>query len=459
MWFRRDLRLTDNPALVAATEHGGVVPVFVLDPALLRPSGPARVAFLHRCLRALAGALDGRLVVRNGDPALVVPAVAAEVGATAVFAAEDFAPYGRRRDESVERAGIDLVRVGSSYAVPPGTVVKGDGTPYKVFTPFYRGWREHGWPPPSPVVVPGPGVFVDGPASEPIPEDPDLGVTRLPEAGEPAALDRLERFLADGVTGYAEHRNQPGIDASSRLSPYLKYGCIHPRTVLAGLAGRGGEGVESFRSELGWREFYADVLFERPDSARRHWNRDFDRLHYDTGAEARRRFEAWCRGRTGYPIVDAGMRQLLGEAWMHNRVRMIVASFLVKDLHCPWTWGARHFMAHLVDGDLASNQHGWQWTAGTGTDAAPYHRVFNPVGQGQKFDPDGHYVHRWVPELRGVASSVVHDPAALARLRGRLDVPAGLADYPEPIVDHADERVEALARYQEIRAFREAERA
>ena len=227
---------------------------------------------------------------------------------------------------------------------------------------------------------------------------------------------------------------------------HLKYGEIHPRTMLADLARRRSESVETYRTEIAWREFYADILHQRPDSARRNYDRSFDALPLASGKAAQEAFDAWREGRTGFPIVDAGMRQLRAEAWMHNRVRMIVASFLVKDLHLPWWWGARHFMKLLVDGDLASNQHGWQWTAGSGTDASPYFRVFNPITQGEKFDPDGDYVRRYVPELRGVRGKAVHQPWALPD-----GVPEG---YPEPIVDHKAERVEALARYEQVKAAR-----
>ena len=223
------------------------------------------------------------------------------------------------------------------------------------------------------------------------------------------------------------------------MSPYLKFGSIHPRTLLADLA----PGDEAFRRELAWREFYAAVLHHWPDSARAYFVPGLAAMRYDTGAAADEHFAAWAAGRTGYPIVDAGMRQLLAQGWMHNRIRMIVASFLVKDLHLEWTRGARHFMRHLVDGDLASNSHGWQWTAGTGTDAAPYFRVFNPVLQGKKFDPDGAYIRRWVPELAELPAAEIHEP-----WRRPGGIPAG---YAAPIVDHADERRESLARYAEIR--------
>jgi deoxyribodipyrimidine photo-lyase len=221
---------------------------------------------------------------------------------------------------------------------------------------------------------------------------------------------------------------------------------IHPRTMLADLASRRSTSAETYRAELAWREFYADVLYQCPDSARTNYDRAFDALPLASGREAEQRFDAWREGRTGYPIVDAGMRQLREQAWMHNRLRMIVASFLVKDLHLPWWRGARHFMKLLVDGDLASNQHGWQWTAGSGTDPAPYFRIFNPVLQGEKFDPDGEYVRRFVPELRGVAGKAVHQPWTL---------PGGVPDgYPEPIVDHKAERQEALARYERVKDAR-----
>jgi deoxyribodipyrimidine photo-lyase len=225
------------------------------------------------------------------------------------------------------------------------------------------------------------------------------------------------------------------------MSVHLKWGEIHPRTMLADLRGRTSKGAATYRKELAWREFYADVLFQQPETARDYLRTEFKRMEYD---EPDGVLDAWKEGRTGFPIVDAGMRQLRATGWVHNRVRMIVASFLVKDLHLEWQHGARHFMQWLVDGDLASNQHGWQWTAGCGTDAAPYFRVFNPVTQGRKFDPDGAYVKRWVPELADVDPRDVHDPASS---------PDGVPDgYPEPIVDHKEERAEALARYDKVKA-------
>jgi deoxyribodipyrimidine photo-lyase len=446
LWFRRDLRLSDNPALVeavhAAGRDGAVVPLFCLDPRLLAPAGAPRVAFLLRSLRALDDATGGRLVLRSGDPVEAVTALATDVGATTVWVAADFGPYGTVRDLEVERAlagaGVGFERVGSPYAVAPGTVRTGAGEPYKVFTPFSRAWRSVGWE--APMRRPARLPWAEGVASVPIPDDPPTSV-QLPPAGEDAARRAARRFRDTHLDGYEEQRDLPGADATSRLSPHLKVGAIHPRQLLAELDGSPSH--STFRTELCWREFYADVLHHHPDTARTSYQPKLRAMPVDRGPGTDDAFQAWTRGRTGFPFVDAGMRQLLAEGWMHNRLRMVVASFLVKDLHLDWTRGAAHFMRHLVDGDLASNQHGWQWTAGTGTDAAPFFRVFNPVAQGERFDPDGTYVRRWVPELRAVDARHVHRP---------WDDPAGLpAGYPPPMVDHAEARLEALRRYDSIR--------
>jgi deoxyribodipyrimidine photo-lyase len=460
-WLRRDLRLGDSPALgAAARDADEVLVLFVLDDTLRRPAGPVRLAFLYRCLRELDERLGGRLCVRTGDPARVVPAVAREVDAARVHLAADHGPYGRRRDEAVERAlrddGRELVRTGSPYAVAPGRLLTGSGTPFRVYTPFYRAWTAHGWR--APAAEPS-GVRWARRPSDGIPGDPDIGDVQLPPAGESAARDRLAEFLDGPLHGYAERRDVPGEDTTSRLSPYLKYGCVHPRTVLADLArvsgpgcggtggGSSGDGLardaEKFRSELAWREFYADVLAANPASAREDLTDALAAMSYEPPGDT---LDAWRWGRTGIPIVDAGMRQLLAQGWMPNRVRMLEASFVCKDLHVHWTHGARWFLDRLVDGDLASNHHGWQWTAGTGTDAAPYFRVFNPVSQGRTYDPDGTYVRRWIPQLRDVPRSKVHEPWTLPD-----GPPAG---YPAPVIDHATERREALARYEAARAQR-----
>lgn len=437
IWFRRDLRLGDNPALleaVAAADH--VVPVFVVDPVLWRPAGAPRRTYLLASLASLERNIGG-LVVRSGDPADELPELVSETGASSVHIAADFGPYGARRDIAVEQrlrsAGVPLLRTGSSYAVSPGTLLTAASEPFRVFTPFAKAWRVHGWPPP----VPAPEMvsWELSARSERLTRRAVPAGMQLPTAGEAAATARWRHFLRRRLNGYAVARDRPDLDATSRLSVHLKWGEIHPRTLLADLASRAATAADTasvsrFCTELAWREFYADVLFRRPDSARSYYRPEFAALPYDEPGD---NFMAWCEGRTGYPIVDAGMRQLRAEGWMHNRVRMIVASFLVKDLHIEWQHGARHFMRWLVDADLASNMHGWQWTAGSGTDAAPYFRVFNPVDQGRKFDPDGVYIRRYVPELRAVPAPEIHEPT-------------------DPIVDHAVERKRALAGYESIRS-------
>ncbi len=447
LWFRRDLRLGDHPALLAAVDAAGpdgtVLPVFVVDDRLWGPSGAPRRRFLLDCLDVLGADTGGALVLRHGDPARVLPALAAEVGARSVHVTADAGPYGRRRDAAVEQAlgEVPLVRTGSPYAVAPGRVTKRDGTAFQVFSPFARAWREHGWR--SPAARPDDVRWLTGVPSDDAPPRPDLDGVRLPPAGEAAAREAWARFRDERLAGYAAGRNTPGTDGTSRMSAYLKYGCLHPRTLLADLAGDDSEAARRYTDELAWRDFYADVLWHRPDSAREYLKPELRAIGYDSGPDVEELVRAWETGRTGYPIVDAGMRQLLGEAYVHNRVRMIVASFLVKDLHQEWTRGARYFLRHLVDGDLASNNHGWQWVAGTGTDASPYYRVFNPVTQGKKFDPDGAYVKRWVPELRDLDARYVHEPWTAP-----TGVPAG---YPAPIVDHAHERLVALDRYNRVR--------
>ena len=442
MWFRRDLRLSDSPALLHAAADGEVVGLFVLDPSLLRPSGAPRTAMLYRTLRALDAQLDGKLVIRHGKPASVVAAVVDELGAHAVHAAHDFGPYGNRRDADVaSQLRVPLVFTDSPYAVPPGEVRNGSGSGYQVYSAFYRAWREAGWA--SPMGTPE--VRWAHAASEGVPADPALpSDLELPEVGEPAALRAWHDYVAGGLAEYANERDRPDLDSTSRMSVHLKWGTIHPRTLLADLGASASH--ETYRKELAWREFYADVLFHSPQSAREYYHAELNQLPYATGKLAEDRFAAWAAGRTGYPIVDAGMRQLLGEGWMHNRVRMIVASFLVKDLHLEWIDGARHFLAHLIDGDLASNNHGWQWVAGSGTDAAPYFRIFNPTLQGKRFDPHGDYVRRWVPELRHLSAKVIHEPWR--------DPNGAPADYPDRLVDHDVERKATLADYQALRRGR-----
>ena len=458
VWFRRDLRVRDQPIFLAAADAAPrALALFVLDPALLDPAGPARRTFLYRSLRDLDASLGGKLLVVRGDPADVVPRIAAAVGAGHGARGRRLRPVRRdRRDEAVEKGlagdGRELVRTGSPYAVAPGRVRKADGEPFRVFTPFRRAWAEHGWRQPadtdaSTVRWLDPDAAGRRPAGGGRSRTTRRSTPSCPTAGEQAARtssgrrSSTTRWPTTARTATARTSRAPrGCRCTSSTARSTRGRCspTWPRGAPAS--------VDTYRTEIAWREFYADILYQRPDSARGNYDRAFDALPLAEGAAAERAFEAWCAGRTGFPIVDAGMRQLREQAWMHNRVRMIVASFLVKDLHLPWWWGARHFMRLLVDGDLASNQHGWQWTAGSGTDASPYFRVFNPVTQGEKFDPSGDYVRRFVPELRGVPGKAVHQPWRLPD-----GIPAG---YPEPMVDHKAERIEALARYERVKAAR-----
>ncbi|MTD16963.1 deoxyribodipyrimidine photo-lyase [Nakamurella sp. YIM 132087] len=452
LWFRRDLRLGDHPALAEASAAGDVLGVFVADDALLKPSGAPRRAFLARTLEALDDTMGGRLLIVHGRPESVIPRLVRSVEAEAVHVSEDFGPYGRRRDglvqEALEKAGCDWHATGSAYAISPGRVRKPDGTPYAVFTPFHRAWSEHGWRAPA---KSGTGVhWID-------PESVDLGGGKrwaasdlavavddgltVPDAGEKAALAAWKDFREAAVADYDTERDRPDHPGTSHMSVHLKWGAIHPRTLLADLSRHRSAGAASYRRELGFRDFYADILFHKPESLTKSVDPAVDRMRWDTGKGAEEHLEAWKAGRTGFPYIDAGMRQLLAEGWMHNRVRMGVASFLIKDLHIPWQLGARHFMEHLIDGDAASNTHGWQWVAGSGAQAAPFYRIFNPVGQGEKHDPTGEYVRQYVPELREVKGKAVHRP---------WDLPDGLpSGYPDRIVEHDVERKHALSDWEQ----------
>lgn len=450
-WFRRDLRLGDNPALHAAAEAAGgdVVALYVLDPRLWESAGAPRRAYLARSLAALDEQTGGRLLVRRGHPVDVLPAVVRDVEAQSVHVAASCEPFGRRRDDAVAAAltevDVPLVPTGSAYAVTPGRIRNKAGDPYQVFTPFRRAWQEHGWRSPAPDAgaTTRRVAFADAGRSDAVPDAPVPDGLDLPEAGERAALARWRTVLDGPLRDYASERDRPDLDSTSRLSVPLKWGELHPRTVLADLAPRRGEGAATFRSQIAWREFHADVLLHHPSATHESLKPVVPEASWARGERETELLDAWARGRTGYPLVDAGMRQLRGEGWVHNRVRMVVASFLVKDLHVRWQRGADHFLAWLVDGDVPQNQLNWQWVAGTGRDAAPYFRVFNPVTQGTTFDPDGRYVRRWVPELRGIPGRAVHEPWKLPR--------SAAPDYPERIVDHAEERAVTLGAYASMR--------
>ena len=473
VWFRRDIRLHDHPALTDAVRGDGpVVPLYVLDPALLggRFASPNRTWFLLGALRALAEELEARgsrLVVRVGDPLEVVPTVARDVGARLVLVSRDYAPYGRRRDravaEALERDGIAFgARRGLLVHEPEELPGANGGTP-RVFTPFLRRWEALDLRSilPAPRSVPAPDAWPDGGPGT-IPTAAQLGVAHptarrdlLPEPGEPAARARLERWLAagpdHGPTAYAETRNDlADPEATSRLSYDLRLGLLSPVEVATrALAVDGGaEGSRRYVSELAWRDFYNHVLWHEPRTAKEPFLEAFAGRRPPGTDEAS--VEAWRRGQTGYPIVDAAMRHLEASGWMPNRTRMIVASFLTKDLLTDYRVGEAHFLYHLLDGDPASNLGGWQWAASVGTDAQPYFRVFNPVTQAERFDPDGAYVRRWLPELAAVPAKRIHAPWTMT-----VEEQAGAncrigTDYPAPIVDHAEARRRALAWFESV---------
>lgn len=416
-----------------------IIPVFILNKEQIAEAGDKLLAYMGRSLRALDESLGNRLHIIEGDAVEVLKDLIKLYDANEVHISAEYERYGAERDAKVEAAGIKLVRTGSPYAVAPGRVLKpSDGTPYKVYTPFYKGWCAHGWraPAPTPKVIKAPvppekyRAFRDFPMPE--------GVNVF-EAGEAAALKRFKEFTKNGLDSYDENRNYAGIDGTSKMSTYLKFGEIHPRTLLANLGE--SKAHDTFRKEIAWREFYADVLFHNPNTDTEYYAPKFKEMRYNKPGE---QFKAWCEGRTGYPFVDAAMRQLVVEGWMHNRTRMVVASFLVKDLHLEWQLGERFFAKHLVDYDVASNAHGWQWTAGTGTDASPYYRVFNPIEQGRRFDENGDYIRKYVPELAHLSAAEIHEPW--------LFLDGYSHGYPERIVDHAVERIESLERLKEIKA-------
>ncbi len=450
-WVRRDLRLHDNLALLAALEGGAaVLPVFILDPRLLGKEAPFRQGFLFEGLRRLDADLrarDSRLLVRRGEPALELARLVQESGAAAVHAAEDYSPYARRRDEGVSRLA-PLRLHGGQTVHHPLALRKADGRPYTVFTPFSKAWKSL----PTPAPLPAPQRFPPTPQlpGEPLPEL--LAPSGFPP-GEAEALRRLDSFLGGLGFTYAEDRNRLDLDGTSALSPYLRFGMLSPRLAAqralqaaqAAVDAPSRQGFETWLNELIWREFYQCILYEFPGVLREAFNPSLRRIPW---REAPADLLAWKEGRSGFPVVDAGMRQLAATGWMHNRARMIVASFLTKDLLVDWREGEAWFMRLLVDGDPAANNGGWQWTAGTGTDAAPYFRIFNPILQSQKFDPQGAYIRRWVPELAGVPDSHIHTPWTLPdEDQRRLGMRIG-QEYPAPLVDRSLARERTLAAYR-----------
>ncbi|MFM1983928.1 MAG: hypothetical protein RL723_363 [Actinomycetota bacterium] len=447
-WFRRDLRLQDNIALnaaVAGAKADGDSQVCGLYPVntdtFFALSG-IRQHSLNASLDALGASMDRRLVIKHGDVAESVVAAALATSASTVHATRSFDPAGVAEQNQVglalKAAGIHLQLDDSYYAVAPGTVAKPDGSPYRVYTPFFNNWFKAGWS--APVALAEGFNWIEPIECNGRPEPTQPAPFQI-KAGEAFALETYAKFKKRALASYDELRNRADLSGTSHLSHALAFGEIHPRTILADLDDSAAHNV--YRKEIAWREFYADVLWHNPGTINQYYEPRFAKMRYDSGDQAKIKLEAWQQGKTGYPMVDAGMRQLLATGWMHNRVRMIVASFLVKDLHLEWQAGAEWFERHLSDFDPASNAHGWQWTAGCGTDASPYYRVFNPILQGYKFDPDGNYVRKYVPELAHLAGKEVHEPWLL--------VDGLINGYPAPIVDHGVERDESLARLAEIK--------
>lgn len=443
-WVRKDLRLGDNPALQAALAAGrGVIPVFILDEHLLEKPAPKRQAFLMDGLRALAVDLESRgsrLIVRQGEAQDVLRELMSETGAEVLFAEEDYSPYARSRDQKVE-AALPLQLVVGATVQHPATVHKADGAPYTVFTPFSKAWKN----------LPQPGSLKPAPASLP-PVPGDLASLPIPHfepvqgfaAGEAEALRRLEAFLQQLIETYSDDRNRFDLPGTSMLSPYLRFGMLSARQAVLVARAASGAGRDTWINELIWREFYQAILYYFPHVLKQAFNPAMRSIPWRDDPAA---LQAWQQGQTGYPIVDASMRQLAATGWMHNRGRMITASFLVKDLLINWQEGERWFMQHLVDGDPASNNGGWQWAAGTGTDAAPYFRIFSPILQSQKFDPQGAFIRKWIPELRAVPDAYIHTPWLMAPpMQQTLGVRIG-THYPAPIVDHASIKERTLAAY------------
>ena len=447
-WFRRDLRITDNTALSAASrEQARVIPVYVLSGwnGAHRWTGANRQQFLCGCLSSLAGnleAIEGRLLIRRGDPVRELERLAAETGAEAVFFNRDPDPHGRAVEEALAKTCVRLgIRVHSfkDVCIHEGDeILNGSGQPFRVFTPYSKAWAK----------VPGPGMSPrprdlgtpPGITSLPLPALSDWGLNSpapgLLEAGEKAARQRLKAFLSGGLSGYADGRNFPGSRNTSRVSQDLRFGLLSIRDVFhevesagAGLPAAGRWSAEKFAAELVWREFYMQILRHFPCVLAEEFNPAFRGMNWpgDVG-----NFHRWKDGATGFPIVDAAMRELRETGFMHNRARMIAAMFLTKDLHLDWRLGEQHFMQQLTDGEIASNNGGWQWSAGTGADAAPYFRIQNPWTQTRRYDPDGVYVKTWIPELRDVAPEKFFDPPA--------DGLSLAKNYPSPLVDHARSR-------------------
>jgi len=457
-WHRRDLRLADNHGLADGPKRP--VGLFVFDETVLEHAGAARVEFMLEALEKLRTAYRERgseLLVRRGDPASVVPELAAALDAEYVSWNRDYSGLARERDDRVDDAleGTNAIpqKFHDALCHEPGSITTNAGEPYSVYTYFGRKWRDREKADPRP--VPELASHDGDPDPGSIPTLSELGFetpeAEIPAAGTAAARRLLEAFLEDDAYRYEDLRDYPAEECTSRLSAHLKFGTIGIREVdervreaLEGSAGDRRESVVEFRSQLAWREFYSHVLYFNPEVVTRNYKSYENPLEWENDDDL---LGAWKRGETGYPIVDAGMRQLREEAFMHNRVRMIVASFLTKDLLVDWRHGYDHFREYLVDHDTANDNGGWQWAASTGTDSQPYFRIFNPMTQGERYDPDAEYITAYVPELRGVDPEIIHGWHELTPTQRANAAP----EYPEPIVKHSERREEALAMFETAR--------
>lgn len=445
VWFRRDLRLADQAALAAAAAEGPVIPVYILDDETPkhRKMGGASRWWLHHSLASLAealGARGSRLILRRGRCEEQLAAIAQETGATRVHALRHYEPWWRNAERAVAQR-LALICHDGNYLAPPGRILSGSGTPYKIYTPFWRALAAT-LPPPAPRPAPDRlAAPARWPASERLgdwgllPTKPDWATGLRAEwtPGEAGAAARLKAFIARAAR-YEERRNLPSVEGTARLSPHLHFGEISPAAAWHAVQGAGGS-VETFLGELGWRDYAQNIILQIPDYASRNAKPQFDKLAWRSDARVADDLKAWQQGRTGYPIVDAGMRQLWASGWMHNRVRMIAASFLIKHLLIDWRVGEQWFWDTLVDADYASNAVNWQWVAGSGVDANMFVRIMAPLSQSEKFDAAG-YIRHWLPELSGLSDAAIHDPEE-AGVRPR--------DYPRKIIAHKAARERALA--------------
>ncbi len=454
-WLRRDLRLHDNQALHLALEQAEVViPLFILDAHLLRQAAPQRQAFLFNCLHSLSADLisrGNRLLLLSGHPLEQLSYLRTRIPYDLIAAEADVSPYARRRDAAIARQ-LPLRLVEGLTIQPVGAAVKADGSPYTIFTPFSRAWRNlpaPGLPLPAPSNLPALDHLPLQELSIPIPEQPPH--PDFP-AGESAALQCLQDFLNHGIDKYHLQRNLPAVEGTSRLSPYIRFGCLSSRHAYAQCAAilqsakkSSAPGAAAWLNELLWREFYLNILSFFPHVLSSAFRASFSHVAWrDAPAD----LTAWQAGLTGYPLVDAAMRQLAHTGWMHNRARMLTASFLTKHLLVNWQAGEAWFMRSLLDGDPSSNNGGWQWCAGSGTDAVPYFRIFNPILQSRKFDPRGDYIRAWLPELRALPMQYLHEPwLTPPDVQSSCGVHIGRT-YPAPIVEHAFARQRALAAYK-----------